>query len=355
VAGSENRAGWTGRIAEAARGRVRWVPRGRITRLVAVVAGALVLAGAAGQSVYVWATALPQDAVLSVHGDVLNQDQFQQRIKQLHALYGVQQPQGGPQEHKFKKDAAKSLAVSMVLDDAAKARNIVIPDKKAQDTLDKIIQQQSPDNPNGFTDFLQKQGLSENNVRDEVKRQLATSALYGQITQGTPPVTDQDVRRSFDARRAEMATPERRHLRNIVVATQQQADQLVQQARGGADFGALASANSQDSSTRGQGGDLGTVSIDQLDKTFAAAAFKAAPNTVFGPVKSQYGWNVGQVAGVAPGQPLSFDQVKQQLKADLENKRKTGKWRTWLVTQIENADVRYADGYRPDNPEAPPV
>jgi peptidyl-prolyl cis-trans isomerase C len=334
----------------------RWpaiMPRGRAA-LAVVIASALVFAGAATQTTISWATALPAGAVFRVGGTVISKDEFQQRINVLKALYGVQPPQGGTALTQFDKDAAKSIAVGMIVRRAAQDKNIVIADKTAQDALTKLINDQMPQGQQAFTQFLGSQGISQNDVLDEVKRQLETSQLFDAITGNTPAVTDDDVKKAFQDRQAQMVTPEKRHLRNIVVATQDQANQLLAQAQGGADFTKLASASSLDASTKNAGGDLGTLTADQLDPAFAKAAFAAGPNSVFGPVNTQYGWNVGQVVGIDPATPLSYDQAKAQLKTDLGNERKLAAWRTWLAGQIKSADVQYAKEYRPDDPDAAP-
>lgn len=328
------------------------VPKGRAA-LAAVIAGVLVLAGSATQVAVSWATALPEDAVLRVAATTVTKDQFQQRITVLKALYGVRPPQGGAALEQFNKDAAKSVAVSTVLHQAAQERKIVIADKTAQDTLTKIINKQMPQGQKAFTQFLGSQGISQNDVLDEIKNQLETTRLFDSVTGKTPAVTDDDVKKAFKNRKAQMVKPEKRHLRNIVVGSKDEAERVLAQARGGTDFAKLATA-SKDASTKDKGGDLGALTKDQLDPAFAKAAFAAKPNSYFGPVKTKAGWNVGQVLQIQRAVPLTYEQAKDQLKTDLVNERKLDAWRTWLANQIKNADVEYADGYLPDNPEAPP-
>lgn len=66
---------------------------------------------------------------------------------------------------------------------------------------------------------------------------------------------------------------------------------------------------------------------------------QASPaDTVFRPVKSKFGWNVGS-------------------RRNCERRWRAGAgsiWRAWLSDQIRAADVGYADNNRTDKPEAPP-
>ncbi|NKQ54235.1 hypothetical protein HFP15_15205 [Amycolatopsis sp. K13G38] len=329
-------------------------PRGR-ARWAGLVVGLLVLAGASTQIGIAWATALPAGAVLRYGGTTISQDQFRHRIAVLSALYGVEPPADGPEADRFNRDAAKSTTVSLVLDQAARDKNVVIADKNAQDVLDKLISQNVTDGRAAFDQFLGTHGVSEADVLGEIKRQLATNRLMEIVTANVPKVTDADVRTAYDTHRSSMISPEKRHLRNIVVGSEAEANAMLAQLRGGADFGALAKASSLDQSTKDSGGDLGTLSADQMEDAYSKAAFAAPAGGLFGPVQTRYGWNVGQVVEVQQGQPLSFDQAKDQLRTDLQNQRTLDAWRAWLADQLKAANVEYADAYRPADPDAPPA
>ncbi|SNR98553.1 peptidyl-prolyl cis-trans isomerase C [Haloechinothrix alba] len=343
-----------GRGLRSLRRRPTLLPHTARARLISFVLSVLVLAGAATQVALTWATALPDNAVLRASDTVITKDEFQKRIETLEALYGVKRPDKQAEQDQFNKDAAKSVAVSHILDRAAQRQDIVIADKKARDTLNQMLEQQQSGGRDAFTKFLENQGIAEAEVLNELKRQLATSQLFEQVTAEVEPVTDEEVRKTYQDRKSEMVSPEQRHLRNIVVDSKQKAQEILSQAQSGADFATLAAQHSLDRSTKDEGGDLGTVTAEQLQEKFAEAAFQADKDSYFGPVKTQHGWNVGQVVEVTPSEQLSFDEVKEQLEKDLDTKRKLKKWRNWLGEQIKKADVEYADEYRPDDPNAPP-
>jgi len=313
------------------------------------------LIGATAQLGVTWATALPSGVALRVGDESVTEDDFRQRVDVLEALYGVRAPEDAAARDRFRRDAAKSIAVSIVLDRAAAEQKVTVADKSARDALDKIVETYLPEGRDALTAFLGSQGISEADVLDEVKRQLVTSRLLEKVTGDVEPVTDAEVRSTYDKRRQDMVTPERRHLRNIVVDSEQKATELAEQAKSGAGFAQLAAENSMDESTADKGGDLGTLTRAELDKAFADAAFAAKKGSLFGPVKTQYGWNVGYVVGVQPERPLSFEQAAEQLERELNDKAKLDVWRAWLANEIKAADVEYAEAYRPADPDAPPA
>jgi peptidyl-prolyl cis-trans isomerase C len=323
-----------------------------VAALVAAVLAVVALGAAAG---YVWSRhdRLPSNAVLRYDGRTITKQQLDARVDVLAALYGVQRPQGS-KVATFNRDAAKSMAVSLILAHEARERGIVISGKQARDELDKLVQQQLSGGQEAFTQFLAANGLSENDVLGEIKEQLATSRLAEQVTAQAKPVTTSAAQAVYEAHKSQMVSPESRHLLNIVVASKTDAQRVLKKARNGADFGALAGTWSQDGSTKDKGGDLGTVTADQLDAGYAKAAFAAEKGGVFGPVQTQYGWNVGKVAGITASVPVDFATIKDTLVSGLEDKEKLDLWNGYLKRLLQQAHVEYADAYRPAHPTALP-
>jgi peptidyl-prolyl cis-trans isomerase C len=327
-----------------------WTRIGAAALAVALVAG-LAFAGVRHF------TALPDDAALSYDGTVVTQAQLTERVDLLGALYGVKKPKGKKDQNTFRRDVAKAVAVSMILDKAAAERDIVISDKSARDTLAAMVKGQLGADPDAaFTKLLGEFGVSENDVLAEIKRQEAIARLFKDVTEdAVVGASDGDVRAYFDKDPAKFAVPEQRDLRNIVLASRQDATAVLARARRGEDFGVLARKTSLDDATRAKSGELGTVTAAQLDPTFAQTAFAARAGGLFGPVKSQYGWNVGMVRKVVPGQNAVFASVQDQVTDAVRSERGLASWRKWLARQIKTADVEYADKYLPAHPDDAPA
>lgn len=324
-------------------------------KLWSALIAAMVVVGLAAGAGYAWARhdRLPADAVLRYAGHTVTKKQLDARIDVLSALYGVKPPTGS-KVGAFRRDAAKSMAVSLILDHEIRSRGIVISDKQARDELDKLVQQQLSGGQAAFTQFLSAKGLSEGDVLAEIKQQMATSRLAEKVTARSKPVTESAAQAVYDAHKSQMRSSESRHLLNIVVASQADADRVAKQARRGADFAALATTWSQDGSTKDQGGDLGTLTADQLDRAYAKAAFAAPKGGVFGPVKTQYGWNVGKVAGITAPVRVDFATMKDTLVSGLEDKEKLDLWDRYLSGLLRRAHVEYAAAFRPAHPSALP-
>ncbi|NIJ09669.1 peptidyl-prolyl cis-trans isomerase C [Saccharomonospora amisosensis] len=336
--------------------RIR-LPRTRKARTVAAVMLLLLAGGGAGGYLWWAGEQLPDDAAFRIDDRVVTVDDLGEVTDTWRALYGIEPPQEPGRLDRFRRDAAKAYAVSLLLDRAARDHKIVVADKAARDTLSRFVTQQFGEGTQGRDQFVQalgNAGTSERAVLDEVKKQLAMDQLFNTVTKDTPKVGDQEIREAFSKRKDQLGTPERRELANIVVRTKDEADRIVAELRGGASFDTLARQHSLDSATRSDGGNLGTVTRDQLQPDYAKAAFAAGRGEHFGPVQNQFGWNVGMVTGITPAEPARFDQVRDPLKQQLELERKLQTWRDWLAERIRDAEIQYADAYLPASPDAPP-
>jgi peptidyl-prolyl cis-trans isomerase C len=82
--------------------------------------------------------------------------------------------------------------------------------------------------------------------------------------------------------------------RHILVDTEALCLDLKARIEGGEDFAAIARQFSSCPS-RNQGGDLGRFGPGQMVKEFDRVVFSAEPNTVQGPVKTQFGYHLLEV------------------------------------------------------------
>jgi peptidyl-prolyl cis-trans isomerase D len=111
---------------------------------------------------------------------------------------------------------------------------------------------------------------------------------------------------------------EQRLVSHILVKDQAKANALAAQAKApGADFAALARANSEDAGSKAGGGDLGWIEKNgAMVKPFEDAVFAMAQGEIRGPVQSDFGFHVIQVREVKAGQQRPFEEVREQLLAE---------------------------------------
>ncbi len=333
---------------------------GKATTVVVVVVVAVAVVVAVTLALVLPGGGLPSNASLRVNGKVVTVAQFTSQLASLNGLYGVQAPQSSDSKSydTFLRAAAHALAVNMLLDDIGAKRNLTVSQKAARDTLDQSISQQYAGNTTQFTQALTARGLNENEVVTAIAHQQMVKTLFAQVV-GTVTVTQSQIQQYYASHTAQLATPERRTVNRIIVASQSTAQSIATQVQHGTSFATLASQQSLDTSTKSQGGVLGTYSASDLSgaaPAFAQAAFAAPINAIFGPVQDKNLWEVGQVTAITPPAAAVFDAKTQAaIKLILTDQAELAKWQAWLGRQITVAHITYASKYRPAHPDAPPT
>src|SRR5690348_11969655 len=122
------------------------------------------------------------------------------------------------------------------------------------------------------------------------------------------------------------------HGRQIVVATSDQANDLLTQLQNGGDFAALATANSTDTATKAKGGDMGWVVRGQLSsKPIEDALFGLQPGQLSSVVQDSAGYHILQAIETDPARAVPPDQLntlRQKVFSD------------WLTSQRSGQDVK---------------
>lgn len=170
---------------------------------------------------------------------------------------------------------------------------------------------------------------------------MSRQLLYAHALQAhlKAAVTDAAVQQAYEAQKASYAKPSVK-ARHILVETEQQAQELIQQLKNGADFATLAKEKSIGPSAP-NGGELGWFSQGQMVPEFEAAAF-ALPAGSFSdtPVKSQFGWHVILVEEKADAKEPALEEIRADIERELTEKAVTD----YMDTLRAKATITYADG-----------
>lgn len=135
-----------------------------------------------------------------------------------------------------------------------------------------------------------------------------------------PMVTDEKVKNLYDEIVKKSPQEEEIKARHILVKSEKEAKDIIEQLGKGGDFNKLASDKSTDTASATQGGDLGYFTKKAMVPEFANAAFALKPGEYTKtPVKSSFGYHVIKVDDVRKAKPVEFDKVKPQLEAKLSD------------------------------------
>jgi parvulin-like peptidyl-prolyl isomerase len=178
-------------------------------------------------------------------------------------------------------------------------------------------------------DLITKNSLTEADLRDNLQQSLLQDKLQTAIGDEQVPAVQEQV-----------------HARHILVATEDQARDVLTQLQNGADFATLAQQVSTDPGSKDKGGDLGWFGRGVMDKPFEDAAFALQPGQLSDVVQGANGFHVIQVLERDPNRAVPPDQLQtQRAKAyqDWIQARRTGpdvklqlsdSARNWVLARI---------------------
>ncbi|MBS1766939.1 MAG: peptidyl-prolyl cis-trans isomerase [Acidobacteria bacterium] len=162
-------------------------------------------------------------------------------------------------------------------------------------------------------------------------------------------VTDAEVQKTYQDHIAQYTTPGQVKARHILfkastdaeyAEAMKKAEALRAKLVRGGDFAAAAEQYSDDPSAKGRGGDLGWFDAPKMVKAFSDAAFKLKKGEISEPVKTQFGIHLIQLEDSKPAEVKPFDEVKAQIKAQLEDDR----FSTKATERLENLRKKANNG-----------
>ena len=128
--------------------------------------------------------------------------------------------------------------------------------------------------------------------------------------------TNGDLQNLYDDNAELYTNLERRRAQHILVESEELANDLLDQINQGADFTELAIANSEDSSSSEEGGDLGFFEKELMGAEFDEAAFAMNIGDVSGVVATDYGYfHIIKLTDIEVETIQAFDEVEEQLAA----------------------------------------
>ncbi|WP_240545975.1 peptidylprolyl isomerase [Paenibacillus artemisiicola] len=249
-----------------------------------------------------------KQAVGSVNGVSITKDQ----------LYDAMAKLGGAQ-------TMDNLIQDELIKQEADKKNITISDADVDKEIENI-KKRFPSEAE-FESALQQSGMS----LDDLKAQTPMQLRIRKILEPQAQVTEKDVEDYFNQNKAQYDQPEEVKASHILVATKEEADAIIKQLEGGADFAALAKEKSTDTGSKDNGGDLGFFGKGAMDPAFEKAAFALKVGEMTKePVKSQYGYHIIKVTDRHEAKAATLAEKKDEIKEQLIQSKVSDLSTAWL-------------------------
>jgi parvulin-like peptidyl-prolyl isomerase len=295
---------------------------------------------------------VPADAVAVVGDAEVPKSEFDALIAQAKRSYKQQKrdfPKAGTPEYATLKNQAVAFLVQRAqFEQQAAELDVEISDKQVDARLEQIKKQYFGGDQKRYDAQLKEQGLTEEQVRRDIRAQLLQEELSKKVTSGVK-VSDAEVKAHYEKNKDQYGQPESRDVRHILVPTKRQAQQLHTQLQSGGNFAQLAKKHSKDPGSKDQGGKL-TVAKGQTVPPFDKAAFELKKNQLSQPIKTQYGWHlIEPLSAVKPARTTPLKEVTESIRQQLLQTKKNERMTKWVEdTKKDFADrTHYQVGYAP--------
>lgn len=230
----------------------------------------------------------------------------------------------------------------------------------------KMGQLKSPYSQQQFEQKLKDRGITEDDLRDEVRTSLTVNKLINRDINSHVSVSESDIKAYYQTNKASFDVPETEYhlaqiqvtpgsssevhnLKNDDAKTPQMAKRKIQalyaQLRSGQDFATVAQNYSEDPATSMSGGDMGFVPesslsvnpvLDRVVKGLKPGQFSQIINT------QHTGYHIIKLLGIrkAGQHPVTDPKVQSQIRKTLQNEKEQLLKAAYIENLRDNAKVK---------------
>ncbi len=279
--------------------------------LVIVVA----LAIASNIIMYIWLTSPARVGVAKVNGEIIGKDEFIKAVAE----------QNG-------KSVLDWLIESKLIYQEAKKEGISISDKEIDDRMSQI--RDSFGSQEKFQSILSLYGLTEESLKEQlILRMLAEKK--------DKPISDKDLAEFFAKNKSSFDEKEQVKLRHILLKTLEEAQQVEEELKKGADFAKLAQERSIDTATKDQGGDMGWVERGTLDSALEKVVFSLEKGDRTSVIKTSFGYEIVEVLDKKSARSVSFEEVKDKVRRAYIEDIVQKSYSDWVQGLKTTANIEY--------------
>jgi peptidyl-prolyl cis-trans isomerase D len=161
------------------------------------------------------------------------------------------------------------------------------------------------------------------------KRKVRYALIDVEAMRAKTVVSAQEIERAYNSGIQQYTTPEQVRASHVLLKTEgkddaavrAKAEEILKQAKGGADFAELAKKYSEDESNAKNGGDLDYFGRGRMVSEFDEAVFAMQPGQISDLVKTQYGYHIIKLVDRKASTTKPLSEVRQQINDQMAFER----------------------------------
>lgn len=286
------------------------------------------------------------EVIARVNGEAVKKIDLERIIKNMEL--SANQPIPPDRRDEIMRRALDQLVTYTVLSQEMRARKVAVTDAEIEGNL-KQMQAQFP-NEQEFKKALETRGMTVERLRADARVDMSINKMMEAELASTAAPTDAQVREFYDKNPDKFEQEEALRASHILIRVDEkadeaakkkaraQADEVLKQLKGGADFAELAKKHSADGSAA-QGGDLGFFPKGQMVPAFDQAAWALKPGEMSDIVTTQFGHHIIKAAERRAGSTVPFEQVSARITEYLTQQQKQGRAQAFIDLLKQKAKI----------------
>lgn len=311
----------------------------------------------------------PEAAVVKINDKVINEKEVAAETSKRLAAQAQQMPPGMEINDWMRNQIRKSVVDMMVeqalVEQKLAEKKIKIEDEKVMKEIEEIAANQNlkmEDVPAEIARF----GMTMDDLKSQVRMRMQIETLIDNEMKDKD-VKEDEIKTFYEENPQYFERPEQVRAAHVLIMTQGKSDdekaaaqtkiqEVLQKAKAGADFAALAKEYSEDPGSKDNGGEY-TFPRGQMVPEFEQAAFSLEDGQVSDVVETQYGYHVIKKFEHIEAKKQTLDEVKDQIKDHLTRQKRSQFWENYVEKMREDATIEFseAEQKRREQADQPPV
>ena len=275
---------------------------------------------AAAQGIY------PGDAV-RVNDEIISYQRFQGFYVEYRNSKGVAVGARGDQLElltRLRREAMDLMIEQALVSQAAEGIDIKVDPTEVDNNIAELRSVFERDET--FIMKLEGEGFTEDSFRRHIELMIAAKIYLDRIRADASDVSDAELERYYEENEYRLTMPEQVRVRHILLtwkplgtqddraAIRKQMQPILERARNGEDFAALAEEFSDDYATKRNGGDTGFFGHGQMAPLFEQTAFALSPGEISGPVETAFGVHIIRLEARRDSRLMPLEEVREPLR-----------------------------------------
>jgi peptidyl-prolyl cis-trans isomerase C len=263
-------------------------------------------------------------ALIQINGQSISLQHFQQEFRRTFPLW-----EKLPPEQKIARErtlVAELIDRQLALAEAERL-GISISEKNLENSFQTFWSEYPPEKREAL---LKEQGITISQWEQEERQRLLLKEVAQQAVYSSLEVTEEEIEAYYRENFADFKGKEEVRARQIMVASEEKARQVLGILRQGESFEETAHKYSLSPDGK-QGGDLGFFPRGQMPEEFDAVVFSLPPGRLSDIVKSPYGFHIFLVEEHQKAIQPSLIKIAPRIRGILLERKKETAYNNWLV------------------------